>query len=67
METLAITIGGLLLKYGPDVVDKFVDIIHKQDPTVEDYAALTATARQSADDYINAEISRRSTPAIGAA
>lgn len=58
---LAITIGSLLLKYGPDVVDKFVEIIHKQDPTPADYAVLTSLARKSADDYVNAEIARRAT------
>ena len=63
MDPISIsTIAGLLLKYGPEVVDKLIAIARKPDPTLDDYAELTAKARKTQDDYIREEMERRQPP-----
>ena len=42
MPPIAITILSALLKYGPDVVQKIVEIAHRNDATKNDWDALFA-------------------------
>jgi len=48
---LGILIAQLLLKFGPDLAEEIVILLHKADPTLQDWQALFAKVRKL-DDYV---------------
>lgn len=62
---LAITIAGLLVKYGPDVAEAFQRMVASgRNPTQEDWEEVFSKARKSYQDYIR-EAQLRDVPALG--
>jgi hypothetical protein len=49
---LAALIIQVLLKYGPSVAQAITEILHKQDPTLEDWNKVFALSRKTYDDYV---------------
>jgi len=51
---LILVVAQLLLKYGPELAQGFVSILHKTDPTLDDWAAVFAHAK-TYDQYVAAK------------
>lgn len=49
---IALVIGQLLLKYGPDLAEKYAALYHSKDPTLNDWIALFNDARTNADKFM---------------